>query len=216
MRDEINLGRRRLVNLLQHLPAALRHHHQPRRARDQFLHHAPLVGVGLAQDGVQRGDHRHLQLAQQRQHMAAGRPAENPELVLQADDVDVADVEEVRRALVGGQVLFLDLEANFRRIFVAALEVVDRHRKALGLGLLGRHRRQQVGGEGGDAAFARQVIAEEGDLPDFGGCVHELRTWSAFAERQSLSPGICACRKRALRLRSTRTRVSYACICFAQ
>ena len=190
--DEINLGRRRLVNLLQHLAAALGHHHQPRRAGDQFLHHAPLVRVGLAQEGVQRGDDRHAQFAQQRQHVAAGRPAENPELVLQADDVGMADVEEIRRPQIGGQVLLLDFEAHFRRILVAALEVVDRHRKALGPGLVGRHRRPQVGGEGGDAAFARQVIAEEGDLPDLRGCVHRFRTWSAFPERQSLSPGIYA------------------------
>ena len=133
VRDEIDLGRRRLVDLLQHLPAPLGHDHQPGRARDQFLHHAPLVGVRLAQDGVQRGDDRHAQLAQQRQHVAAGRPAEDPELVLHADDVHVADVEEVRRALVGRQVLLLDLEANHVRILVAALDVVDRHGEALAL-----------------------------------------------------------------------------------
>ena len=45
---------------------------------------------------------------------------------------DVADVEEIRRPLIGRQVLLLDFEANHVRILVAALEVVDRHRKALG------------------------------------------------------------------------------------
>ena len=104
--------------------------------RDQLLHHAPLVGVRLAQDGVERGDDRHSQLAQQRQHVAAGGPAEDPELVLHADDVHVADVEEVRRALVGRQILLLDLEANDVRIVVAALDVVDRHRETLALRML--------------------------------------------------------------------------------
>jgi hypothetical protein len=31
MRDEIDLGRRRVVNLLQHLPAPLSHDHEPGR-----------------------------------------------------------------------------------------------------------------------------------------------------------------------------------------
>jgi hypothetical protein len=105
--------------------------------------------------------------------VAARRPAENPELVLQADHVGTADVEEIRRPQIGGQVLFLDFEANFRRIFLAALKVVDRHRKALGPGRGGSHRRQEVGGESSDAAFARPVIAKESDLLDFGGWIHE-------------------------------------------
>ena len=101
----------------------------------------------------------------------------------------MADVEEIRGPQIGGQILLLDLEAHFGRILVAALEVVDRHRKARGLGLVRGHRGPQVGGEGGDAAFARQVIAKECDLPDFGGSVHKLRTWATFAETQPLSPG---------------------------
>src|ERR1035437_4254793 len=123
--------------------------------------------------------------------MAAGRPAENPELVLQADHIGTADVEEIRCPQIGGQVLFLDFEANFRRILVTALEVVNRHRKAVGPGLGSDHRRPEVGGEGGDAAFARQVTAKESDLPDLRGCVHKLKAWSTFAEKQSLSPGMC-------------------------
>ena len=55
----------------------------------------------------------------------AGPP--NAELVLQADDVHVADVEEVRRAQIGWQVLLLNLEANYFRVFVTAFNVVDRH-----------------------------------------------------------------------------------------
>ena len=101
--------------------------------------------------------------------MATSRPAENSELVLQADDVGPADVEEIRCPQIGGQVLFLDFEANLRRILVAALKVVDRHRKALGSGGGGSHRRQEVGSEGSDAAFARQAVAQEGDFVDIRG-----------------------------------------------
>ena len=101
--------------------------------------------------------------------MAARGPAENAELVLQADDVDIADVEEIRGAQIGGQVLLLNLEANHFRIFVAALNVIDRHREALALGMRACDGGKQVGGEGGDAALARQVVADKGDLADFRG-----------------------------------------------
>ena len=52
------------------------------------------------------------------------RPAENAELVLQADDVHVADVEEIGGAQIGRQVLLLNLEANHFRILVATFLVV--------------------------------------------------------------------------------------------
>jgi hypothetical protein len=45
---------------------------------------------------MKRSNNGHSQFAQECQDMAAGRPAENAELVLQADDVHVADIEEVR------------------------------------------------------------------------------------------------------------------------
>jgi hypothetical protein len=104
---------------------------------------------------MQRGDDRHSQFAQERQDVTAGGPAENAELVLQADDVHVADVEEVRRTQIGRQVLLLNLEANYVRVFVAAFDVVDRHGETLALGIHGGHGRKQVGGEGGNAALAR-------------------------------------------------------------
>ena len=182
MRDQIDLGRRRLVNVLQHLPAALSHDDQPGRERDQLLHDAPLVRPGLAQNGMQRRDHRHSQFAQERQDVTAGRPAENAELVLQADDVHVADVEEVRGAQIGRQVLLFNLEAHHIRVFVAALDVVDRDGEALALGMRSRDGSQQIGRERGDAALARQVVADEGDLADFGCFFHKHSLWPRRVE----------------------------------
>ena len=173
VRDEIDLGRRRLVNVLQHLPPALSHDHQPGRERDQLLHHAPLVGSRLAQNGMERGDDGHSQFAQECQDVTAGGPAENAELVLQADDVHVADVQEVRGAQIGRQVLLLNLEANYFRVLVATLNVVDRHCETLALGMRGCDGRKQVGRERGDAAFARQVVADKSDLANFGIFFHE-------------------------------------------
>ena len=155
MRNEVDLGGGRPVNILQHLASAFGHGHQPGRVRDQFLHHAPLGVVGLAQEGMERGDDGHFQFAHQRQQMAAGGPAVNPKLVLNADDVHVADVDEVRRALVGREILLFYFETHDAGILVPLLDVIDRHRKALALGVLRRHRGEQVGREGGDAALAR-------------------------------------------------------------
>ena len=94
--------------------------------------------------------------------MTAGRPAENAELVLQADDVHVADVEEVRGAQIGRQVLLLNLEANHLRILVATwMSLTDTARHSLGV--RGGHGGKQVGRERGNAALARQVVADKGD-----------------------------------------------------
>ena len=105
--------------------------------------------------------------------MTAGRPAENAELVLQADDVHVADVEEVRGAQIRRQVLLLDLEANHFRVLVATRNVVDRHGEALALGVCALDGGKQVGRERGNAALARQVVANKSDLADFRRAVHE-------------------------------------------
>ena len=143
---------------------ALGHDDQPCRERDQLLHDAPLVGSRLTQNGMKRRDNRHPQFAQECQDVTAGGSAEDAELVLQADDVHVADVEKVRGAEIGRQVLFFNLKTNHFRVFIAAFDVVDRHRETLALRMRGGDGREQVGRERGDAAFARQVVADEGDL----------------------------------------------------
>jgi len=64
MRDEVDLLRTRLIDVLQDRSSSLRHDDQPRRVRDQFLHHTTLVGVRVEQNGVQRSDDRGLHVAQ--------------------------------------------------------------------------------------------------------------------------------------------------------
>ena len=184
MRSILAAGRP--VNILQHLASAFGHGYQPGRVRNQFLHHAPLGVVGLAQEGVERGDDGHFQFANQRQQMAPGGPAVNPKLVLNADDVHVADVEEVRRALVGGEILLFYFKTHDAGILVPLLDIIDRHRKALALGVLRRHRGEQVGREGGDAALARQIVAEKGDLANFRFCFHEFVRISPARARLAL------------------------------
>src|ERR1039457_953029 len=118
-------------------------------------------------------DNRHSQFAQQRQDVTTGGPSVNAELVLQADDVDVANVEEVGGAQVGRQVLLLNLKANHLGVLVATRNIVDRHGEALALGMRAGNGGQQVGRERSDAAFARQVVADESDFMDFRNGFHE-------------------------------------------
>ena len=90
--------------------------------------------------------------------MASHRPAVNAKLVLQADDVNVADVEEVRSAQIRRQILLLNLEVNYIRVLVATLDVIHRHCETLALGIaaldaefnieINRFQRYQSGGSG--------------------------------------------------------------------
>ncbi len=137
VRNHVDLGGRRIVDFLQHPPAALRHNNHASGKREQFAHDAALIGPGFAQDGMQRGDDRHLQIAQQGQDVTTGRSAEDSELVLKADDVNVADVEEIGGAQIGRLVLLFDFEAHHFRIIIAALDVVDGDREALALRVRG-------------------------------------------------------------------------------
>ena len=110
------------------------------------------------------GDDRRVQFAQQRQDMAAGRPAEDSKFVLERDHVHVAGVQEIGGAPVRVQFPLLNFEAHHVGILVASLHVVDRDSEASALRMPRRHRSQQVGRKRGDAAFARRVITEKRDL----------------------------------------------------
>jgi hypothetical protein len=75
--------------------------------------------------------------------------------MLHAHHVHVRDVQKIRRAQAGGQILLLDFEAHFRRIRVTVHEIIDRHDEALPLRKFFRHGAAQIRRERGDAAFAR-------------------------------------------------------------
>src|SRR5712691_3609377 len=122
---------------------------------------------------MKRCDDRHSQFPQECQNVTTGRPTENTEFVLQADDIHIANVEEVRRTQIGRQVLLLNLEANHFRVLVAARNVVDRHGQALALGVRACDGGKQVGRERSNATLAWQVVADESDLTDFRIAFHQ-------------------------------------------
>src|SRR5450755_2740433 len=123
---------------------------------------------------MQGSDYGHSQFAQERQYVTAGGSAEYAEFVLQAHNVNVADVQEVRGTQVRRQVLLLNLEANHFRIFVATRDVVDGHSEALGEGIRAGNRGKQVSCKGSDAALARQVVGDKRNLADFRILFHKV------------------------------------------
>ena len=88
--------------------------------------------------------------------------------MLQADNIGVAEVEVVRGAAVGIEVALVKFESDFVGILVALGTIIDRRDESLDLRKSVLHRGADVGREGGDAALAWKVIAEEGDLGYFG------------------------------------------------
>ena len=173
MRDNVDLLRRDIVDLLQELAAMLRHHYKPGRERHQFLDDPAVLGSRLAEDRVQCRHHRHFQRPQQGQHMAARRPAKNAKLMLQGNRPDIGDIEKIRRPLIGREILLGDFEANAGRIIVSTLRIRYRDDKALRLRELGRKRFAQVRGERSDAAFPGQIITDKRELTYFRGCRHK-------------------------------------------
>ena len=174
--DDVDLRRGDAVDVEQELAAALRHHDESRGELGQFPQHAALIGRGLFQHGVERRHHRHADVAQQREDVPPRLAAEDAVLVLQRDDVDVAEVEKVGRAAIGIEVLLLELELHFPRVVVAFGDVVDRHDAAVDRRVLGGDRAEQVGGEGGDAALARQVVADEAEFAEISIANHRALT----------------------------------------
>ncbi len=101
MGNQINLLARNSEYILQESRRVLAHDNKTIRARGDFLHHDKLIDVGLTKNRMKSRHHGHFQVLQQAQDMAAGLSSENPVLVLQADDVNVAGIQKVGRSFVG-------------------------------------------------------------------------------------------------------------------
>ena len=140
VRDQVDLGLGDAVDLPQERPGPLGHDDDAGGQVGQLRQDPPLVGVRLAQDGVEGRDDRHPQVPQQAEDVAAGRAAVDAVLVLEADDVGVREVQEVGRPEVALQVLLVDLEPDLRRVVVPFGAVVDRHDEALGVREAAGHR----------------------------------------------------------------------------
>ena len=101
MRNQVNLFAWNSKYILQKLRRVLAHNNKTIRARGNFLHDDQLVEVWLTKNRMQSRHHRHFEVLQQPQDMAAGLPSENPILVLQTHEVDIAGIKKVGGCLIG-------------------------------------------------------------------------------------------------------------------
>ncbi len=155
-----------MVNLSQEFRTAFTHHNQTvREGRDLFQHKA-LVGVGVAQDRVQSGDDRHAQFTQERQDVTTGPAAVDAIFMLQRHHIHVVDIEKIGGAAIGVDVFLGQLEADAGWVIIARFNIVDWQGNTGRAFVFIRNRFTQIGGKGGDAALARQVITDKGNPLD--------------------------------------------------
>ena len=148
----------------QHAAGALGHDDQTRGKVDEFVEHPALVGVRVFQHGVEGGDDGHAHPAEEGEDVAAGRPPEDAEFMLQAEHVHVGEVEEVGRAHVGGDIGLRDFEADLGRVGIVSGAVGHGDDRAAPIRIGRNDGIAQVAGEGGDAALPRGIVAEKSDF----------------------------------------------------
>ena len=94
--------------------------------------------------------------------MTAGGSAVNAKLVLDRDYLDIIDVEEVSRAPIGIEFLFVDFKSYLSRIIITFRSIIDCAHHALALRVLRSNSFTNVRGKGSNAALTRKMIPEEG------------------------------------------------------
>ncbi len=99
--------------------------------------------------------------------MSAGRSAENAELMLKANHIDIADAQEIRRPVVGTQVLLLEFKAILFGIVAAAFNIVNRHGKSFHHGRLSGYGGADVCCNRRNPALARQIIPDKCKFSNF-------------------------------------------------
>ena len=117
---------------------------------------------------MERRDDRNTQIAKQGQNKASRWPSVDSVFVLERYHVGVAEVQVIGGPAIGFEIILAELESYFTWIIVAFGQIIDWHHKTLGRRKLLRDRPAQVVSERGNSTFARQIIAQEGDLFDFG------------------------------------------------
>ena len=175
---------------MQQVRARGAHDDEALREPRQLVDHRALRRIRRREDGVQRRHDRHAQLAQQREDVGAGLAAEDSVLVLHGQHVDVIDVQEVGGAPIRAEVALGDLEPDARRIAVPSAGIVHRQHERVDVRQRCRQRIGEVRRERGDAALARQVIAEDGESFHAGARRSSMTRWSFAMTRQDESqPG---------------------------
>src|SRR5437588_13047664 len=97
------------------------------------------------------------------QNMAAGWPSEDAVLVLQADHVDIVEIEEFSGGLIRTQVILCQRPPNPRRIGISRFRIVHGQRQQSRAPILGGDSPTQVGRESSNSTLAGKIVANDGD-----------------------------------------------------
>ena len=173
MGDEIDLSHRCFVNVAKKLNALFGHRHDARRKFDHLLENQLLFPRGIAQDRMQSCDHGHSEISQQCQQMAAARAPKDSEFVLQAEHIDVNQIQKIGRPPVRGDVLFRNFETHFGRIVISLGAIGHRNNRTLQSRILRGDRLPQVRCERGDSALPRNIIRQKCDLLNVAWQIHK-------------------------------------------
>ncbi len=93
--------------------------------------------------------------------------------MLQANDIDIADVEKIGGAQVAGKILLVNLKSHDLRILISCFGVVHRNAETLTLWIRICDRSEDIRRKRGDATLTRKMIADKGDLAHLGCFFHE-------------------------------------------
>src|SRR5580692_7624750 len=163
MWNQVDLLGRNLKHFLQDRRGLLAHDDQAVRKRRNLRHHPALVGIWLTQDCVQGRSERHPQSSQKFQNMPAGEATKDSIFVLQANQIDVAEVQEVRGLPVGSQIIFRQLESHSRGIRITLFGVVDRKGQQLCRAIFCVYCVAQIRRERRNPASPRKIIPHDRD-----------------------------------------------------
>ena len=185
-----NLVNRARLDLNKQTLRGFRHHDHTLRLLAELCQHTQLMGRRLRQHRMQRHDKRLGELLREREHVLAVRPAEDPVLVLENDDIDVEPAEQPRRPYVVTP-NSLGHRRQDLRVLRARRLVDDDHAADVLDALDPEQRSSHVGREGSDSASTRRIRREDRGTHD---------------ARAPLSVGV-RCRRRRTLTRSGQTTV---------
>ena len=120
--------------------------------------------------------------------MRSGHTAINAELVLYGYDIDVVDIEKIRRSTVGIEFVLIELEPYPLRVIVPLGTIIDCTDHTVDLRKFGSDSLANVCGESRDATAPRHVVAQK----SYGSrvwCVHEP---AILSTRPALFGRLCA------------------------
>ena len=109
---------------------------------------------------MQRCYHRHAEVFEKMQDMAAGLAPKDSVLMLQRNDADAAGIDKLGCRPIGDEIGLRQLEPHPRRVAVMGLRIVHGYDKKIGARVLSNNRVAQISRERGNSTLSRNVVAD--------------------------------------------------------